>query len=108
MLKDNKLQNLQIVRKNQRYCIYSASYLGEKVFVKEVLHHNLGGAIQQELWGIQAFKQIAAATDLGFEIPEVVDFDSDVLITGWVEGQIMQDVFKPSTPSYTEDIKFFG
>lgn len=102
----SEFSNLRIVRDNQRYSTYKADYRGTPVFVKLVKSPALRAGIRRELWGLQAFRQLADANDLGFAVPELIASGDDYVVTSWVEGQPID--FSPESADFDDQIQFFA
>ena len=100
-----ELANPQVVRDNQRYCTYRAEYEGTPVFIKQVKAIDLTDGIRRELWGLEAFRQLAETSDLGFTVPQVIANGDDYVVTSWAEGRPMD--FNPQAANFDDDVTFF-
>jgi aminoglycoside phosphotransferase (APT) family kinase protein len=83
------VRNREVIRENQRFATYKALYDGQSVFVKQIRHEKLGGAVRSELWGLEAFAQLQKTASLPFSVPRVLLNGEDYIITEWVEGEQM-------------------
>mgnify|MGYP003440160475 FL=1 len=102
----DSLSNLRVIRDNQRYSTYKAEYHDAPVFAKLVKAPALRAGIRREIWGIQAFRQLADAKDLGFAIPEMIASGDDYVVTSWAEGQPID--FSPESADFDDHIQFFA
>lgn len=96
----------QIVRDNQRYCTYKAEFEGSPVFIKQVKAADFSEDIRRELWGLEAFRQLAETSELGFTVPNVVANGEDYVVTSWAEGEPIE--LDPQTDNYDDQITFFA
>ncbi|HEY5695385.1 MAG TPA: hypothetical protein VIQ80_00970, partial [Candidatus Saccharimonadales bacterium] len=86
------LHNPQEIRTNQRFATFKATdEAGRTVFVKQVVHPNLGGRLRKELYAIERMRQTAETLrkPFPFLIPEVLQSGEDYLVTNWVQGSVM-------------------
>lgn len=102
-----EFSNEIVIRDNQRYCTYRAELEGEPVFIKQVKADGPAKGIRRELWGLEAFRQLAEANDdLGFTVPKVIAYGEDYVVTSWAEGKPVD--FSPDSPTYDEALEFFA
>lgn len=100
-----QLQDARTVRANQRYHTFHAMLDGQPVFVKQAVAP-LANEIKSELWGLQTFRQLSETEELGFEVPHIVDFGNDYIITSWAEGAPLD--FRSDASTFQDDIVFMA
>ena len=97
---------VRTIRENQRYATFQAEYEGSSVFIKQVKADELADGVQRELWGLEAFAQLAETVELGFEVPRVIASGHDYLVTTWAEGEPID--FRAGTSNFDDEITFFA
>jgi thiamine kinase-like enzyme len=102
----NEFANPQVVRDNQRYRTYKAKYEGTPVFIKQVKAAGLSEGARRELWGLEAFRQLAETSELGFTVPKVIANGEDYVVTSWAEGQPID--LNPQAANYDGHVTFFA
>jgi thiamine kinase-like enzyme len=102
----SEFTNPQVVRDNQRYSTYKAEYEGAPVFIKQVKAADLTDGIRRELWGLEAFRQLAETSDLGFTVPQVIANGKDYVVTSWAEGEPIE--LDPKVANYDDQVTFFA
>ncbi|MCA9349948.1 aminoglycoside phosphotransferase family protein [Candidatus Saccharibacteria bacterium] len=98
--------NLELIEQNQRHIKYRARYKNKPVFIKQINSLRLKKNIRHEIFGLEAFRQLADAIRLDFKVPKIIDYGSDYLITSWAEGQPID--FDPAQPDFDNHIRFFA
>jgi hypothetical protein len=68
----SSLSDLKLIRQNQRFACYKATYESHSVFVKQVRHPELSTALSDEQWGMQTFARLQTISQLPFAVPEVL------------------------------------
>jgi thiamine kinase-like enzyme len=102
------LRDLKEIRVNQRFATYRATLeeTGEDVFVKQVLHPELGDRLRREIYGLEKIAQLALTYSFPFTAPKIIQNGQDYLVTGWAKGDIME--FSPNLPDLSERIGFMA
>ena len=86
------IKNKTVIRKNLRYETYSGNIDNQKVFVKKLVNPNLRNSLLREISGLISMYELDPEEKI-YQVPKLISFENDTLITTWVDGLLMLEKF---------------
>jgi len=100
------LTQIEVIRENQRFSTYQATYRDQQAFVKCVSIPELALNIRREINGLELFGSLTNQYDAGFAVPRILLESDYYIVTSWAQGEPMSIDYTGTITG--EQVEFFA